>query len=187
MSQSPHPETFTRMREETPTTAHGSRTLTVEEIEAQSAEESSSNDGEEVGVLRLRGDMSSRRPRAIQWDESVIDNEHMNKKKTKSKVFFFKKKRKIVYKLIFFSFLVCCIYHKPHAVGESSDESSSSDSDNSSSSEDERPHRNGKCTHKHPIQKKKKKRNPREVSPNAYERQPVYKGNVIILNQDDMN
>ncbi|KAI9354012.1 phosphatase inhibitor-domain-containing protein [Pilaira anomala] len=153
MSQSPHPETFTRMREETPTTAHGSRTLTVEEIEAQSAGESS-NDGEEVGVLRLRGDMSSRRPRAIQWDESVIDNEHMNKKKTK----------------------ICCIYHKPHAVGESSEsESSSSDSDNSSSSEDERPHRNGKCTHKHPIQKKKKKRNPREVSPNAYERQPVYK------------
>ncbi|KAI8081062.1 phosphatase inhibitor-domain-containing protein [Thamnidium elegans] len=154
MSQSPHPETFTRMREETPTTAHGSRTLIVEDIETQSGEESS-NDEDVVGVLRLRGDMNSRRPRAIHWDESVIDNEHMNKKKTK----------------------ICCIYHKPHAIGESSESesSSSSDSDNSSSSEDERPHVNGKCTHKHTVQKKKKKRNPREVSPNAYERQPVYK------------
>lgn len=86
-SPSPHPETFTRMREETPTTSHGSRTLTVHETGVQSGEELSSADeaGEHVGVLRLRGDMNSRRPRAIQWDESVIDNEHMNKKKTKSK------------------------------------------------------------------------------------------------------
>lgn len=85
MSESPHIETSTRMREETPTTSHGSRTLIVEEIGTQSGVESSEDEGEHVGVLRLRGDMNSRRPRAIQWDESVIDNEHMNKKKTKSK------------------------------------------------------------------------------------------------------
>lgn len=84
MNESAYPETRTRMREETPTTAHGSRTLTVEEIGTQSGAESSNDEGEHVGVLRLRGDMNSRRPRAIQWDESVIDNEHMNKKKTKS-------------------------------------------------------------------------------------------------------
>jgi protein phosphatase 1 regulatory subunit 11 len=87
-SPSPHPETFTRMREETPTTVHGSRTLTVQETGEQSGEDCSAdedNAGEHVGVLRLRGDMNSRRPRAIQWDESVIDNEHMNKKKTKSR------------------------------------------------------------------------------------------------------
>ncbi|GAA5796976.1 hypothetical protein HPULCUR_002354 [Helicostylum pulchrum] len=136
MSQSPHPETFTRIREETPSTPHGSRTLIVEDIATQTGEESSNDEKEEeevVGVLRLRGDMNSRRPRAIHWDESSSESES----------------------------------------------SSSSDSDNSSSSEDERPHVNGKCTHKHTVQKKtKKKRNPREVSPNAYERQPVYKGNI---------
>ena len=91
MSTSPQPETFTRMREETPTTSHGSRTLTVQDIETQSGAESSNDEGEHVGVLRLRGDMNSRRPRAIQWDESVIDNEHMNKKKTKSKLFILRK------------------------------------------------------------------------------------------------
>lgn len=92
MSSSPHPETFTRMREETPTTANGSRTLTVEEtaLQGQSGDEDvvSSDEGEHVGVLRLRGDMNARRRRVIQWDENVIDNEHMNKKKTKSKSIF---------------------------------------------------------------------------------------------------
>lgn len=89
MSSSPHPATSTRMREETPTTAHGSRTLTVEEIALQGQSEDeciSSADEEHVGVLRLRGDMNARRRRVIQWDENVIDNEHMNKKKTKSKL-----------------------------------------------------------------------------------------------------
>jgi protein phosphatase 1 regulatory subunit 11 len=85
MSNSPHPETFTRIREETPTTSHGSRTLTVEEtvLQSESEEGVTSDEGEHVGVLRLRGDMNSRR-RVIQWDENVIDNEHLNKKKTKS-------------------------------------------------------------------------------------------------------
>lgn len=87
MSNSPFSETLTRMREETPTPTHGSRTLIAVDNVVQSGEDTDSNDdGEEVGVLRLRGDMNSRRPRAIQWDESVIDNEHMNKKKTKSNV-----------------------------------------------------------------------------------------------------
>jgi protein phosphatase 1 regulatory subunit 11 len=91
MSNSPHPETLTRMREETPTTAHGSRTLIVEETAVQSGSEEgiTSDEGELVGVLRLRGDMNSRRRRVIQWDENVIDNEHMNKKKTKSMDTFF--------------------------------------------------------------------------------------------------
>ncbi|KAK4520722.1 uncharacterized protein ATC70_006601 [Mucor velutinosus] len=154
MSNSPHPSTSTRMREETPTTVHGSRTLTVEEIaqQGQSGDEDvvSSDDGEHVGVLRLRGDMNARRRRVIQWDENVIDNEHMNKKKTK----------------------ICCIYHKPHSIGESSESESDSSSDSSSSSNgNDSDH--GKCNHKHA--QRKKKRNPRDVSPNAYERQPVYK------------
>lgn len=87
MNNSPFSETLTRMREDTPTSTHSSRTLVIEDIDEQNGEECSSNDeGEHVGVLRLRGDMNSRRPRVIQWDESVIDNEHMNKKKTKSSI-----------------------------------------------------------------------------------------------------
>ncbi|KAI8646575.1 phosphatase inhibitor-domain-containing protein [Parasitella parasitica] len=159
MSSPNHPETFTRMREETPTTSHGSRTLTVEEtaLQGQSGDENVvSSDGEEhVGVLRLRGDMNTRRRRVIQWDESVIDNEHMNKKKTK----------------------ICCIYHKPHAVGESSESESDSSSDDSSSSGSDSDSNHAKCNHNHG--QRKKKRNPRDVSPNAYERQPVYKNRSL--------
>ncbi|KAI8889471.1 hypothetical protein K501DRAFT_320396 [Backusella circina FSU 941] len=142
-----HPATRTRIREETPTDTHGSRTLTVHETQEQSEDEEDVS-SDEIGVLRLRGDMNSRNPRAIRWANDVIDNEHMNKKKSK----------------------ICCIYHRPRAVGESSSESSSSDdSDSSSDSEHER------CSNHDHKHKPKKKRNPRDVSPNAYERQPVYK------------
>ncbi|KAI8078944.1 phosphatase inhibitor-domain-containing protein [Gilbertella persicaria] len=156
---SAHPETFTRTRDATPTVSHGSRTIAIEENQVinPSDEETTSDEGEHVGILRLRGDMNSRRRRVIQWDENVIDNEHMNKKKSK----------------------VCCIYHKPRPVGESSDSSSSSSSsENDSDSEDSHT---GHCSHRHG--KKKKKRNPRDVSPNAYERQPVYKDRPKPVNQ----
>ncbi|KAI9270665.1 phosphatase inhibitor-domain-containing protein [Phascolomyces articulosus] len=133
--------------------SHGSRTMTVNGTQDHNDRENEDNNEEQVGVLRLRGDMSARRPRAIQWDESVVDNEHMNKKKSK----------------------ICCIYHKPRAVGESSSESESdSDSSSSSSSSDSDSGKHGDhCNHRH-SKKKKKRRNPREASPNAYERQPVY-------------
>ncbi|KAI9262687.1 phosphatase inhibitor-domain-containing protein [Sporodiniella umbellata] len=141
------PGSATKMRDETPTTSHGSRTLTVNETHEEQPEEDSS-EGEQVGVLRLVGDMSARPPRSIRWDDSVIDNEHMNKKKTK----------------------ICCIYHKPHVVGESDSDSSSDSSSDSDSDDDGRARHSSNCNHNH-----KKKRNPREVSPNAYEKQPVYK------------
>ena len=41
------------------------------------------------------------------WTEETVDNEHLNKKKSKS----------------------CCIYTKPKAFGESSDESSDEEDD----------------------------------------------------------
>lgn len=47
----------------------------------------------------------------VRWTEDVIDNEHMNKKKSK----------------------VCCIFHKQRVFGESSSESSSSSSSESDS------------------------------------------------------
>ncbi|EIE85381.1 hypothetical protein RO3G_10091 [Rhizopus delemar RA 99-880] len=146
------PRELTRLREQTPTSRHGSRTVIVNETNEE-PEEVESPDSEPIGVLRLTGDMSSRQPRTIRWDESVIDNEHLNKKKTK----------------------ICCIYHKPHVVGEDSDTESSSDSSNSESdsdSDDSRARHSANCNHNH---SKRKKKNPREVSPNAYERQPVYK------------
>ncbi|ODQ65841.1 hypothetical protein NADFUDRAFT_41830 [Nadsonia fulvescens var. elongata DSM 6958] len=97
--------------------------------------------------------------RGVRWEEDVIDNEFLNRKKSK----------------------ICCIFHKQRAFGESSGEEDSSGSDTSScsgsSSESDggagdggakkaksprRKHRHG--PHKH-----------RDVSPNAYERQPRYK------------
>ncbi|CDH55614.1 hypothetical protein RO3G_10091 [Lichtheimia corymbifera JMRC:FSU:9682] len=146
------------MPERTSSPSHGSRTMTIDPAQEDYADENTDSGGEDdVGILRLRGDMSARRPRAIQWDESVVDNEHMNKKKSK----------------------ICCIYHRPRAVGESSDEESSSDSSSSSSdSSDSDNDHSDHCDHhhhRHQSKKIKKKRNPREASPNAYERQPVYK------------
>ena len=76
-----HPPTQTRQGGATSNPSHGSRTITIDPAQEQHEEESD----DEIGVLRLRGDMSARRPRVIQWDESVVDNEHMNKKKSKSK------------------------------------------------------------------------------------------------------
>ncbi|CDS13779.1 hypothetical protein LRAMOSA05953 [Lichtheimia ramosa] len=148
-----HPPTSTRMAERTSSPSHGSRTITIDPTQEDYADENTDSGEDDVGILRLRGDMSARRPRAIQWDESVVDNEHMNKKKSK----------------------ICCIYHRPRAVGESSDEESSSDSSSSSSDSDSDSSCDHHHRHHHHQSKKKKKRNPREASPNAYERQPVYK------------
>ncbi|CAO3638941.1 unnamed protein product [Cunninghamella blakesleeana] len=137
------------MPERTESPSHSSRTMVVEETAVEPNDTPVEPEDNNVGVLRLHGDMTARRPPVVQWDDDVVDNEHMGKKKSK----------------------ICCIYHKPREVGESSDESSSSSSDSDSDSDGD-DHSNGRCNHKHG---KKKKRNPRSVSPNAYERQPVYK------------
>ncbi|CAD6447331.1 ac3f78c5-1ce7-4abb-b5da-2deffa938671 [Sclerotinia trifoliorum] len=127
-------------------------------------------------VLRLRGESTGEiesstdgerglgRGRRIQWAEDVVDNEGLGRKKSK----------------------VCCIYHAPRPIDESSDESSS-DSDDSSSDDDDggaKPsggngdkHDHGdECAHGHGHGKGKGKGKERKRSPNAYERQPNYKG-----------
>ncbi|ORX49182.1 hypothetical protein DM01DRAFT_1338369 [Hesseltinella vesiculosa] len=139
-------------RERTATPSHGSRTLALEESSVENSP-SPSPDPSEIGVLRLRGDMSARRPPAVRWDSNVIDNEHMGKKKSK----------------------ICCIYHKPKQVGESSDESDSSSSSSSDSENDSHNEADGQHDHHRHCRHRKKKKDPRSVSPNAYERQPVYK------------
>jgi len=53
---------------------------------------------EETVVLTLRKPKSSKK---VVWTEETVDNEHLNRKKSKC----------------------CCIYRKPHQFGESSSES----------------------------------------------------------------
>uniref|UniRef100_A0A060T9Y6 Type 1 phosphatases regulator n=1 Tax=Blastobotrys adeninivorans TaxID=409370 RepID=A0A060T9Y6_BLAAD len=100
------------------------------------------------GQLRLQGSANERR---VRWTEDVVDNEHMNKKKSK----------------------ICCIFHPQREFGESSEEelseSSGSDSDSDSDSDAQGSSNNkGKakqCKHRHHH----------DGRPNAYERQPTYK------------
>ncbi|CAP70585.1 uncharacterized protein PODANS_3_6490 [Podospora anserina S mat+] len=131
-------------------------------------------------ILRLRG-AHAPSSRTVQWSEDVIDNEGLNRKKSK----------------------VCCIYHRPKGVDESSSESSSSDSSDSDSDSDggkgdldrqgksdggrRRVHNhndddkcNGHHHHHHSRGRKKNgdeggsKRRKRKPSPNAYEKMPDY-------------
>ncbi|CAL9734380.1 type 1 phosphatases regulator Ypi1p [Monosporozyma servazzii] len=100
----------------------------------------------------------------IRWKQDVVDNEHLNKKKTK----------------------ICCIYHPQNSDGEEegepepemhyhghhddssdSDSASSSDSDNDAGlSKDERRQRR--------IKRRHEKLNDSEYKTNAYEFQPKY-------------
>ncbi|KAG2174569.1 hypothetical protein INT44_006832 [Umbelopsis vinacea] len=149
-----HPPTFTRQREQTVPANDGSRTVTLD----PTAEESSATESEDdsIGILRLRGDPSARSPRQIQWADNVVDNENLGRKKSK----------------------ICCIYHRPKMPGDdssSSDSSSDSDSDSDSSNSGGHNHDPSCNHHRGRSSKKQQKRNPRDVSPNAYERQPVYK------------
>ncbi|RCK63603.1 Type 1 phosphatases regulator YPI1 [Candida viswanathii] len=95
-------------------------------------------------ILRLA---ANREPRTeVTWDESVIDNEHLNRKKTK----------------------ICCIYHPADEDGNrhcDSDSDSSSDSSDSSGDESEKPNNKPE---------KKKKGRSQKSKPNAYEVQPTY-------------
>ncbi|KAG0327788.1 hypothetical protein BGZ99_006895 [Dissophora globulifera] len=93
---------------------YGSRTLTLDPtgIEEEDAEE----EDRDAGVLDLTGEPST--GRRVQWEDDVVDNENMGRKKSK----------------------ICCIFKKQKEFGESSDESSSdSDSDSSGSESDGGP------------------------------------------------
>ncbi|GJJ71220.1 protein phosphatase 1 regulatory subunit 11 [Entomortierella parvispora] len=88
---------------------HGSRTMILDPTETI-------EEGPHQGILDLTGEPDNTQERRVQWDDNVIDNEHMNKKKSK----------------------ICCIFKKQREFGESSDESSS-DSDSSGSESDGGP------------------------------------------------
>lgn len=83
----------------------------------------------------------------MRWDQDVIDNEGMGKKKSK----------------------VCCIYHRPRAYDESSSEDESSSDDSSSDESDSGASSNHggngrrRCNHNH---------SKKPVRKNAYEKMP---------------
>ncbi|GES97039.1 hypothetical protein RCL_jg5106.t1 [Rhizophagus clarus] len=128
---------------------YGSRTMTIhpeeftEEVGPVSSEEENDLSTQPVGTLKLRGDGSGQSSnRKVKWDDTVVDNEGLGRKKLK----------------------ICCIYHKPRAFGESSDEdSSSSDSDDSDHDHDH-DHKNG---HHHSHNHKRPDKCYRN-SPNAF-------------------
>lgn len=81
-------------------------------------------------VLRLQKPKNDKK---VQWDEAVVDNEHMGKKKSKceSSLFF------LVHQLHSGPSTGCCIYEKPRGIGES-DSESDGDGD-------------GDCCHEHRV------------------------------------
>ncbi|AGO13871.1 AaceriAGR005Cp [[Ashbya] aceris (nom. inval.)] len=115
-------------------------------------------------ILQLRANQTEQVPKLakkeqkskVRWDENVVDNEHMNKKKTK----------------------ICCIFHPQqnfddedeveceHASSASSSSSSESENDTSMDFEARRQARIARRRQK--LERK------RSSSPNAYEYQPDY-------------
>ncbi|XP_065073667.1 E3 ubiquitin-protein ligase PPP1R11 [Ochlerotatus camptorhynchus] len=86
----------TTMRPEEVASAGGSRTIT--ETLTQEQIPGTSSQDPPVLRLRLQKPQSSKK---VQWTNGTVDNEHMNRKKSKC----------------------CCIYVKPREFGESSSES----------------------------------------------------------------
>ncbi|SCZ89914.1 BZ3500_MvSof-1268-A1-R1_Chr1-3g01658 [Microbotryum saponariae] len=101
--------------------SNGSRTVTIEHDDdddddaKDDAHEPTGQDQRRVGVLRLRGRALPGGPR-VQWQDDVVDNEMLNRKKSK----------------------ICCIYHKPKEFDESSSDESGSESASSDGSNDSR-------------------------------------------------
>ncbi|KAF9449437.1 hypothetical protein P691DRAFT_667502 [Macrolepiota fuliginosa MF-IS2] len=165
-----YPITTSTALRSTSSPANGSRTMT---ITADPTKEGGEDSGQEQdpdkrphGVLKLRGARNTG-PR-VAWDDDVVDNEHMGKKKSK----------------------ICCIYHKPRPFDESSSDESSSDSDSDSScggndahSSDQGDHHSHHRHHRHRHHHHRPKpQDDRgigscegEPGPNAYERQPSKK------------
>lgn len=102
------------------------------------------------GVLAVRG-AAQDEDSNVRFTEEVVDNEHMDKKKSK----------------------ICCIYHPPAEFGESSEEESCG-SDDSGPESDE-----GDVPNARKPKKKNKGKcgGHRDPSPNAYERKPRPKKN----------
>ncbi|KAJ3368646.1 Type 1 phosphatases regulator ypi1 [Allomyces arbusculus] len=140
-------------REGTPT--HGSRTMVIEQVASAEApppaadEEPAQEDPAVVGHIDLRGGPLF--VGHVTWDESVVDNEGLGRKKSK----------------------ICCIYRKARDWDESDSDSSDFSSDDDSDSDDsDSGHGSPSNDHEHHHSCRHHRGLP---GPNAYERQPRYK------------
>lgn len=124
----------------------------------------SPNDQRE-GATHTPAATGSQEKREVRWKEDVVDNEHMNKKKSK----------------------VCCIFHPQQNFEDMDDEcdhcghsdslSSSSSSSSSSESESEKDLDRESRHNARKERRKRKLAQKRSTSPNAYEIQPDYSQN----------
>ncbi|CDF90935.1 related to Type 1 phosphatases regulator YPI1 [Zygosaccharomyces bailii ISA1307] len=96
---------------------------------------------------------------SVRWESDVVDNEHMNKKKTK----------------------ICCIFHPQQNFDDECDcpsdhdnDSSSSSSSSSSGSDEEKGLNFEQRREKRVARRHRKLNQKRSESPNAYEVQPDY-------------
>ncbi|GAA97217.1 uncharacterized protein L969DRAFT_155975 [Mixia osmundae IAM 14324] len=130
----------------------GSQTVTEHESDHQQADTPQAGPG---GVLKLRGLSTKKSPR-VKWDEEVVDNEGLGRKKSK----------------------ICCIYSKPRKWDDPFDVSS----DESDDSCDEGAHDHKHHSHDDSAQASKSSESSSAtqvvVPPpsNAYEKQPTYTG-----------
>ena len=122
----------------------GSRTVSVEEVPA---------------VLQLRATQDPPRTQEarptrhnVRWEENVIDNENMNKKKTK----------------------ICCIFHPQNEAEEECNHPSDHDESSSSESENEKDLDFNERRQRRLARRHRKLEKKRTYSPNAYEIQPDY-------------
>lgn len=132
-----------------------------------------------AGTLHLRG--APRNGPRVAWDEHVVDNEGLGRKKSKSALNRSMRLEDICNSCCFFFFAVCCIFHRQRRFDESSDEDSS---DSESGSDDGMAKPSGHChRHRHrgegegdrcgePEDKRQGGRDDR----NAYERMSPRKG-----------
>ncbi|AAS54494.1 AGR005Cp [Eremothecium gossypii ATCC 10895] len=116
-------------------------------------------------ILQLRANQTEQVPKLakkeqkskVRWDENVVDNEHMNKKKTK----------------------ICCIFHPQQNFddedgGECEHASSSASSSSSSESENDTSMDFEARRQARIARRRQKLERKRSSSPNAYEYQPDY-------------
>jgi len=78
-----------------------SATATPSDTTQTTVETTSSSDTQEAGAAVRLVLRKPKKTKKVGWTEGTVDNEHMNKRKSKC----------------------CCIYKKPHVFGESSSES----------------------------------------------------------------
>lgn len=116
----------------------GSRT---EVLDSSSDVDDQQNNSRFLRLLGSPEPQDAEQPR-VTWSEDVVDNEHLNRKKSK----------------------ICCIYHPKTEFGESEEEEESDYSSSSESSSSGSDSDSSCCDHKHTHR-------PRKVRPNAYERQ----------------